>query len=235
MEIPVEKIVPATARVLRTLGTPSGADAGPRVERLAGEALNLLRAEAAPAGIASEIDVAGFAEVYRGDGENDDPSLLPDIFPLADALALFAVTVGAPVSERITALFDAGDPALGAVLDAAASEAAVLAVEHLERAVLEQAMSDGLADEDTRILSYSPGYCGWSLTGQRALFEALKPQEIGIRLTDSCLMEPLKSVSGVAVMGPREIHEFKDDYAFCSECRTRECRHRIRALRSRKS
>ena len=56
------------------------------------------------------------------------------------------------------------------------------------------------------------------------------PDEIGITLRDSFLMEPLKSISGVVVAGPAEIHVFDDDYPFCEDCDTRGCRRRIRAI-----
>ena len=81
------------------------------------------------------------------------------------------------------------------------------------------------------MLPYSPGYCGWHVSGQGRLFGALCPEEIGIRLNASFLMQPLKSVSGVLVAGAPEIHDFDDDFDFCAECTTRECRVRIaRAL-----
>ena len=96
--------------------------------------------------------------------------------------------------------------------------------------MLKDARTGGRADAASRILRYSPGYCGWNLTGQRALFTALGPEEIGIHLTESCLMEPVKSISGVAVIGPADIHGFTDDYSFCAACPTHDCRRRIKEL-----
>ena len=53
-----------------------------------------------------------------------------------------------------------------------------------------------------RVLGYSPGYCGWHVSGQRALFERLPPGgDRRSRSTTSFLMQPLKSVSGVLVAG----------------------------------
>jgi hypothetical protein len=97
--------------------------------------------------------------------------------------------------------------------------------------VLGNALRQGRTGQGSTLLRYSPGYCGWDITGQRALFAALHPEEIGIRLNESCLMEPVKSISGVMVAGPAEIHEFNNDYPFCSECRTKDCRRRIGAVR----
>ena len=74
------------------------------------------------------------------------------------------------------------------------------------------------------VLAYSPGHRGWHVSGQRALFAALSPEEIGITLNSSCLMQPLKSVSGVLVAGHPDVHDFDDDFPFCSECSTRDCR-----------
>ena len=56
------------------------------------------------------------------------------------------------------------------------------------------------------VLRYSPGYCGWHVSGQINLFNTLTPEKIGITLGESCLMNPLKSVSGVLVAGPPNIH-----------------------------
>ncbi len=233
VDVPLSEIVPTEEALVRALGGTPDQAAGDRVRRLLGDALDELRALAEPRGIFAEVDAREFAGIYEGAGDNEDPSPLLEIFARGDSIALFAVTVGAPLSDRIAALFDAGEPALGATLDAAASEGTELAGAHLDRLVLSEAREEGTANAATRVLRYSPGYCGWNITGQRALFAALGPEEIGIRLTESCLMEPLKSISGVMVMGPAEVHEFESDYRFCSDCRTKICRSRIRALKTR--
>jgi hypothetical protein len=212
------------------MGVPPGSEQGERVDRLVADALDELRRAACPRGVVASVTTDEFATIYEGESGNDAPSPLAEIFPRSERLILFAATVGAPLSERISALFDDGSLALAAMLDAAASEATELAGVHLDGLVLEGTRLGGQANQFTRALRYSPGYCGWNLTGQRALFAALGPEEIGIHLTDNCLMEPLKSISGVIVLGPRETHDFTDDYSFCSVCRTRDCRRRIEEL-----
>jgi hypothetical protein len=235
VEIPLPAVVPEEAAVLRALGVPADAPPGQRVRAVLVEALGELRDRAEPRGIVAEIDAQAFAEIFEGAGDNERPSPLEGIFPRAEHLTLFAVTIGEPVGERIAGLFGEGRFALGATLDAAASEATELAASHVDRIVLKEAREHGAADAGGRVLHYSPGYCGWSITGQRALFAALAPDEIGIRLTESCLMEPLKSISGVMVVGPAKIHDFENDYGFCSDCRTQSCRARIKRINTEES
>ena len=49
--------------------------------------------------------------------------------------------------------------------------------------------------------NYSPGYCDWMLVEQKKLFGFLPDKFCGIQLTDSCLMLPVKSVSGIIGIG----------------------------------
>ncbi|MFH1502758.1 MAG: vitamin B12 dependent-methionine synthase activation domain-containing protein [Candidatus Eisenbacteria bacterium] len=231
IEIAPSDIEPSEAALLRAMGVPADRAPGERVLEVLSRALDEFRDRARPVGMFAETDADAFTRVYEGDGDNEVPSPLRAVFPGAERLALFAATVGADVSERIPALFDEGQLALGAALDAAASEATELAGMYLDRAALEDARGEGVAGAGTRLLRYSPGYCGWNITGQRALFAALEPGEIGISLNASCLMEPLKSISGVMVMGPAAIHDFPSDFGFCEDCRTKDCRARIRAMR----
>lgn len=51
---------------------------------------------------------------------------------------------------------------------------------------------------------FSPGYCGWHVSQQQMLFSLLGVKEpCGVHLTDSSLMIPIKSVSGVIGLGPK--------------------------------
>jgi hypothetical protein len=48
---------------------------------------------------------------------------------------------------------------------------------------------------------FSPGYCGWNLIEQRKLFSLLPSGVCGISINDSCLMHPIKSISGIIGIG----------------------------------
>ena len=70
------------------------------------------------------------------------------------------------------------------------------------------------------------------ISGQARIFQFLCPEEIGITLNASYLMQPIKSVSGVLVVGRREIHSFVPKYPFCDGCDTHQCLDRMRSVRS---
>lgn len=230
IELSRTEVMPARKAILAAQGMPAGSAVPQHIADLHEAATQRLQETAAPVGILCEVTRDEFAELYQGEGRNEPRTPVGDIFPRAEHLALFAVTLGEPVSQAIGACFGARDFALGAMLDAAASEAADGAADLLERRFGEILRSRGWAMPPGAVLRYSPGYCGWHVSGQRRLFERLRPEQIGISLTESCLMQPLKSVSGVIIGAARDVHQFAATYSFCSQCETRGCRERIRAL-----
>lgn len=216
--------------VLARQGIPEGHVVSQRVRALAESAMALYETLADPSGIVAEISLDEFERIYQGEGNNQLPAPLPGIVRQARGLALFAATVGGAVSERIDELFRENDPATACMLDGIASDRAERSTALLAQSFLNTLLRHGKVNADARALPYSPGYCGWHITGQKALFDHLKPERIGISLSETCLMSPIKSVSGVLVVGPLEIHEFENSFDFCLDCATWECRHRIASL-----
>ncbi len=252
LEIPAVATTPPEGAVLAALGYTAGRIPDPRSLALISDAFALLEELGEPKGMYRSIAPDRFAQIHRGEGRNERPNPLETIYPRADHLALFAVTLGPKPSERIRELFEAREFALGAVFDAVASEAAeqagVLLEEHLLNALAGERASEFPGERagefpgeragelgrelgsSITVLRYSPGYCGWDLSGQRALFGELHPKRIGLHLNDRCLMTPAKSITGVMVAGRATIHAFENDFTFCASCRTKTCRARIRAL-----
>ncbi len=198
-----------------------------RLAVLFGHALEIFERLATPRGLIKELPVEDFAEIYRGEGRNAPDTPLAEIYPNAQRLAVFAATVGEAASDEIGILFKRGEPALGYALDVIASEATSLLADALGRRVLAALRDRHAAAEDSRVLPYSPGYCGWHISGQRRLLDVLHGGTIGMALSASFLMRPIKSVSGVLVAGPAAIHRFRPVYPFCDDCTTHECRARM--------
>jgi len=204
-----------------------------KIQSLLSKALDCFNTCAQPVGWISEISLPEFTIIFEGNGKNEPEAPLGHIFPSAQSLALFALTMGAEVSLEIERLFKQNDYALGYMLDTVASLAAVRAVDACENDFLNQLKQTLRVSAETVVLSYSPGYCGWHISGQKKLFESLKPEQIGITLNDSFLMIPLKSATGILVAGKKEIHIFDDHFSFCQQCKNRSCRERIRKIKSK--
>jgi hypothetical protein len=87
-------------------------------------------------------------------------------------------------------------------------------------AVMLGRMEQDMAELDMFVSnSYSPGYCDWLLIEQRKLFSFFPEQFCGVTLTDSCLMLPIKSVSGIVGIGK----DVKKRRYSCEMCTMTNC------------
>lgn len=221
---------PDTRTVLNAQGIPDGSQVPQRVAALVEEAFEIYSDRVEATGTRFEVSTEDFGRIYRGEGRNAPRTPLEDIFPKAHRLSLFAVTVGEPVCGEIRRFFDTGDPAMGYTLDTIASAGAEGLADAMAREYQVGVRRSDPEGAGVRVLPYSPGYCGWHVSGQAKLFEVLRPESIGIRLNSSFLMEPLKSVSGVLVAAEKEVHDFDIDFDFCTDCADQDCRERIQSV-----
>jgi len=139
----------------------------------------------------------------------------------AKEVAVGVVTIGPALEARASRYFAEDEPAHGYLLDCLGTAAVTNLVQqtcaHLE----------GLAAARGWPLGFplSPGDAGWPITEQRVLFDLLPAQTIGVRLTDSCVMIPKKSVSFVVGLGPGILTAAEGSQ--CDYCSLREtCRYR---------
>jgi hypothetical protein len=227
VNIDVGRILPSRADILRRQGVPPSAPVTDRVAALVEQALETFSSSAEPACVAADVSIGVFDGIFRGEGGNDDDAPLRTIYPKADHLVLFALTMGHGVSGRIADYLGGNDFAKGSMLDTAASLAVENSVGLLERLAAEECAGKGLKTEGCGVLNYSPGYCGWHLGAQKSIFRHLNPGRIGITLNDSYLMTPLKSATGVLVHGERTIHDFDNGFNFCSACSDQTCLDRM--------
>jgi hypothetical protein len=203
-----------------------------RIIDLMNSALEIFKELAQPVGMLEEVPVSAFGAIYDGNDRNSPECPVPGIVACADALAVFAATMGEALITKSSELFAKGGPALGFILDAVNSAGA----ERLGRLMCKRFLA--LLPEELRksrklkAQYYCPGHCGWHLSGQDQVFQMLHPEEIGMKLTSSWAMYPIKSISGVLVAGEIEIHRFKPDFSFCKVCKEHKCVQRLRLLES---
>lgn len=117
----------------------------------------------------------------------------------AAKLVAFVATVGEGWLEWMEMLKKRDDVLQSFIADCIGSQIAESTADYMER-TLQEELDAGQWHRTNR---FSPGYCGWHVSQQQRLF-SLFPEEkpCGITLTDSCLMVPVKSVSGIIGVGP---------------------------------
>lgn len=106
--------------------------------------------------------------------------------------ALFVATVGADIDPIITEL-QHSDLLAGYCLEGIASALVTSLLDQLKQE-LEKAAVNCSCELRYR---YAPGYAHWELQEQTNLFSALQPGQIGVHLTDSFVVIPRNSLTGV--------------------------------------
>ena len=222
---------PPREGVLSAQELPGLEELSPRLGDLLEDAYAEFDALAEPRAIAGELsreDLEGVLDGFDGPVEE---AVIGQVYPKGEAFALYVATLGTPLADRIRDMFATNDLGRGWMLDAVASSGADRLSDLLASRFEKELEARGL--HAPRVLPYSPGYCGWTVRGQRNLFARVGPDAIGVTLNDSCLMTPIKSVSGVLVAGAGEIHRFRPDFDFCDECKTRACGARMASVLQR--
>jgi len=137
--------------------------------------------------------------------------------------ALFICTAGPGISHRSQELLRGENPVLGYIFDALGTLIVEGATDMLQFEIKRIAAEKGMEITNR----YSPGYCKWSVTDQYKLFSLFPLDCCGISLTDSALMNPVKSVSGIIGMGNKvKFREYTCDLCSQTDCFHRNSQHR---------
>lgn len=136
----------------------------------------------------------------------------------AHSVALFVCTIGSGLESWANKLIKEGDFIAGYIVDAIASETVDLAMD-----VIQDNLEKDAQTKNEKITNrYSPGYCGWQVSEQHKLFSLLPENFCNITLTDSALMVPIKSVSGIIGIG----QDVKKVGYTCQFCDKKDCIYR---------
>ncbi len=138
----------------------------------------------------------------------------------SEAYALFICTSGKEYEAYLQRLKNDGDMVRLFIADALGSIIAEKCADKMEESL--QLNIDKLGWHHTN--RFSPGYCGWHVAEQQLLFTVFPNNPCGVRLTDSSLMVPIKSVSGIIGLG-KEVRRL--DYT-CGLCDFKQCYKRLK-------
>lgn len=121
----------------------------------------------------------------------------------AERFAVFVATVGEGWQQWKEVLRRRDDVLQTFIADCIGSQIVESAADYMEQVLQKELDADGLKHTNR----FSPGYCGWQVSQQPLLFSLLPgPKPCGITLTESCLMMPEKSVSGIIGIGRNVRH-----------------------------
>jgi hypothetical protein len=139
-------------------------------------------------------------------------------FKEAERAALFVCTIGSAMEKWSKELMFSGDAIRGYFVDIIASATAEAVANILHDQIKKQMLQNGVNVTNR----YSPGYCNWSVAEQHFLFSLLPKNFCGVTLTESALMTPIKSVSGIIGIGSKV--KFND--YLCDGCNQKNCTYR---------
>jgi len=164
-----------------------------------------------PPGEKDAVHAFTFPRQRREDGLCLADYVLPGNNGTRDSVALFAVSSGEGIRERAEDYKQKGEYLKSHAVQALALETAEACAEWLHRRIREDY---GFPDPELttmldrfkakyRTRRYSFGYASCpALEDQEALFRLLRPEEIGIQLTEGCMMDPEASVSALVFPHP---------------------------------
>jgi cobalamin-dependent methionine synthase I len=234
--------LPATVpvrEVHRLLGYPAGhaipARVAARLDRLLAQAISLI----ASRGVWKRFPLA----------ESDAVALtLPGPADALGGFALGLATIGPGVEKLIDSATQDGEMTDALLLDAIGSAAAEAAADALGIAIAKPACKEivssseltaegrlepassrnrpaASAAESASPCRVSPGYGGWPLTVQTAIFARLPHDALGVRLLPSMLMVPKKSVTFAIWFDPEG--RAVAGLGGCSRCALERCPRRV--------
>ena len=135
----------------------------------------------------------------------------------AEELLFFVCTAGKSISDRSKLLIQGEDPARGYIYDQVGIFITEAAGDRMMQSIREE-LPAGMKTTNR----YSPGYCHWAVSDQHLLFSLFPSAPCGVTLTESALMNPIKSISGVIGLGKAVSYR---DYP-CTLCLSLNCIYR---------
>lgn len=160
--------------------------------------------------------------VNIGDSIVLESQIIARLLKHCEMVAVFALTIGNYLEDLVAYLAENGLVLQATVLDAIGSGTAEKLASQIEERIKEIAITGGLVISRR----FSPGYCDWEVSQQQMVFRALNDDTAGISLSESMLMAPRKSVSGIIGIGlpGNDIEKYNP----CNTCLKKDCPGRRR-------
>ncbi len=179
-----------------------------------------------PKGISSPVKIKqisfsnGIVDLINGFSLNFSPSIM-NLLKGASYLVFGVATIGSSLENKVFELFSQGEYPRAVTLDAVGTAAVESLSRDIRNLVCQEANEQYL--KTTRY--FSPGYGDWDISQQKNIFQIIPADKIGVRLTESYMMVPKKSLSWATGAGENIITPSKKDDS-CQICQAINCQYR---------
>lgn len=152
-----------------------------------------------------------------GDVELCSRKLAKTLSPCRDVV-VFIATIGENLEKEVASLSRRNRTSMAYIMDAIGSVAVENTVERFQKLHAETYKKTSQYVS----LRFSPGYCDWSIKEQEKIFSLFDNDQLHVKLSDTYLMHPRKSISGVFGVTPPLKSSFYR-YNPCRDCRKHNC------------
>jgi len=139
----------------------------------------------------------------------------------ADYLILGVVTIGNSLEDKISEFFAHNECSRGLALDAVGTVAIRYLSRHVRSIICKEAKEQHL--QATK--HFTPGTTEWDISQQKNLFKIIPASKIGVKLSNSFMMTPKKTLSWAIGIGDNIITSSKEDDS-CQICQAINCQFR---------
>jgi len=136
-------------------------------------------------------------------------------------LAFGLSTIGNHLEEKVAELFAKNEYPKAIALDAVGTVASRFLSQYIRSVVCQEAKEQNL--QTTKY--FTPGTFEWDINQQKNIFKIIPADKIGVKLTESCMMVPKKSLSWVIGIGKEIIITSKGNDS-CKICLADNCQFR---------
>lgn len=179
-----------------------------------------------PQGIYSPIKIKKiFFSERRVDLENDFSLFFNNsainFLKETDHLVFGIVTIGNILEDKIFEFFTHKEYSRGWALDAVGT----VAIRYLSQYIMNMVCQEAKKQHLQTTKHFIPGTLEWDISQQANIFQIIPTDKIGVKLTESYMMVPKKSLSWVMGLGKNIIIAYKDDNS-CQICQAINCQFR---------
>jgi len=173
-----------------------------------------------PAAVYGKFDISSIEGdfVHFKSGHIFNGPNISKILEGSDTAVIFIFTLGKKIDDLVNKERDSGNTLGTIILDAITTSMLGPLGDHVNKTIKDSIpVKKGYGTTCT----YSPGQYKWTIEEQKEIFKMVDGSKIGVRLNESFLMIPFKSISGIYGFGPED--KINKTRVACDLCPRENC------------